>query len=462
VPDEVGQVLYNYYNLTDTEISIDHTADAEYDGLLPAASAAYADTLNALIALGTDQSDTYMRLRQQLQLDYLLPENKNTAINENELKSLLQLVISAHNSEYGLRYYNINNDFTSVIGTAINQIASGTGLTNYGYSYSDYNRGSVTNYIIVDLTFTYSVTNQAPTASLVEIIGKLQPGESVSATYQYSDAEIDLQGLSQFEWYRGASADGSNKTLIPGAIGPVYKVQNTDVGKYLFFRVCPVAITGTLNGGWSDQSIASAQVKLASTALAAGQVVVKNNTAGTSDVINISGLQSGDEIRVYNSLTAETPFVTGAVPADQTTLQLSAEQLGTGAGVLYISVQNTDKNESARTAISYKAEAGTDECFIATAAFGSKFTWPVALLRHFRDQFLLTNDLGRAFVKFYYRHSLPIAAVIADSQPLKIMVRLLLAPIIAMVFMLYHPVFLAAVTGALFIFLLFRFRRRFV
>jgi hypothetical protein len=42
----------------------------------------------------------------------------------------------------------------------------------------------------------------------------------------------------------------------------------------------------------------------------------------------------------------------------------------------------------------------TDECFIATAAFGSKFTWPVKLLRHFRDQYLLTNSLGTAFVEF--------------------------------------------------------------
>jgi hypothetical protein len=28
-----------------------------------------------------------------------------------------------------------------------------------------------------------------------------------------------------------------------------------------------------------------------------------------------------------------------------------------------------------------------DECFIATAAFGSKFYWPVALLRSFRDDY---------------------------------------------------------------------------
>jgi hypothetical protein len=80
-----------------------------------------------------------------------------------------------------------------------------------------------------------------------------------------------------------------------------------------------------------------------------------------------------------------------------------------------------------------------DECFIATAAFGSKFTWPVSLLRHFRDQYLLTNSWGTALVNFYYRHSPPIAAMIAPNPSLKMLVRFLLAPVIGMVYMIYHP-----------------------
>jgi hypothetical protein len=80
-----------------------------------------------------------------------------------------------------------------------------------------------------------------------------------------------------------------------------------------------------------------------------------------------------------------------------------------------------------------------DECFIATAAFGSKYDWPVALLRDFRDQFLLTNAMGTTFVSFYYKHSPPIAEAIASNQGLKILVRVLLAPVIAVVYLLYHP-----------------------
>jgi len=66
-----------------------------------------------------------------------------------------------------------------------------------------------------------------------------------------------------------------------------------------------------------------------------------------------------------------------------------------------------------------------DECFIATAAYGSKFEPSVVLLRHFRDKFLLTNSLGTAFVNFYYRNSPPIAKFIAGSKPLKFGIRAL-------------------------------------
>lgn len=103
-----------------------------------------------------------------------------------------------------------------------------------------------------------------------------------------------------------------------------------------------------------------------------------------------------------------------------------------------------------------------DECFIATAAFGSKFDWPVALLREFRDQYLLTNSLGTAFVNFYYKHSPPIAVFIADSQPLKVLVRVLLVPVISIVYIIYHPIIMITILGLLILFLVYlKLQRRY-
>lgn len=70
-------------------------------------------------------------------------------------------------------------------------------------------------------------------------------------------------------------------------------------------------------------------------------------------------------------------------------------------------------------------------CFIATAAYGTPMAGEIQILREFRDEYLLTNRPGRAFVDFYYRTSPPIARFITDHPGLKPMVRTALVPAIA-------------------------------
>ena len=69
-------------------------------------------------------------------------------------------------------------------------------------------------------------------------------------------------------------------------------------------------------------------------------------------------------------------------------------------------------------------------CFIATAAFGSPLEQNVVTLRHFRDQVLLQSKVSRAFVDLYYRHSPPVATLIARHDALRLMTRVMLTPII--------------------------------
>ena len=87
---------------------------------------------------------------------------------------------------------------------------------------------------------------------------------------------------------------------------------------------------------------------------------------------------------------------------------------------------------------------GGGGCFIATAAYGSYLHPHVQILRDFRDTWLLTNAPGRAFVALYYRLSPPLAGFIAQHETLRLLVRLLLAPVI---FIISNLVLIGLITG---------------
>jgi hypothetical protein len=76
------------------------------------------------------------------------------------------------------------------------------------------------------------------------------------------------------------------------------------------------------------------------------------------------------------------------------------------------------------------------DCFIATAAFGTALEGKIDALRAFRDAYLMKSSTGRKFVEAYYQHSPPIARAIADRPWLRALVRVLLLPITGFVSLL--------------------------
>jgi len=71
-------------------------------------------------------------------------------------------------------------------------------------------------------------------------------------------------------------------------------------------------------------------------------------------------------------------------------------------------------------------------CCVATASCGSPMAKEIQILREFRDEYMLTNPLGEALVQFYYTVSPPMAEFITEHPSLKPVVRIGLAPTVAM------------------------------
>jgi hypothetical protein len=69
-------------------------------------------------------------------------------------------------------------------------------------------------------------------------------------------------------------------------------------------------------------------------------------------------------------------------------------------------------------------------CFIATAAYGSILEPHVKILHEFRDQYLISNIIGREFIILYYTYSPPVAKIIARHEALRAIVRLGLLPFV--------------------------------
>ena len=164
----------------------------------------------------------------------------------------------------------------------------------------------------------------------------------------------------------------------------------------------------------------------------------------------IAGIAAGETVTIdvtsdlYQSYSAVTQTLT--VNASSSDVDYDAsnnEPSSSGSGGGFSSCEEID--------LGIPAFALGPGCFIATAAYGSPLDSRLDTLRGFRDRFMITNAPGRAVVRFYYRHSPPMAEFIAEHDWLRAIVRGLLTPI---VFAIEYPewvalilIFLASAVG---------------
>ena len=107
--------------------------------------------------------------------------------------------------------------------------------------------------------------DEAPVAENVAVSGTPESKTLLSASYDYSDYNVDPEGESIFQWYMADDATGTNQTAITGAVKRSYLVTDAEIGKYFAVEVTPVAVSGTTTVGTTVMSAYTADASITST-----------------------------------------------------------------------------------------------------------------------------------------------------------------------------------------------------
>ena len=105
----------------------------------------------------------------------------------------------------------------------------------------------------------------------------------------------------------------------------------------------------------------------------------------------------------------------------------------TGTGVYDVTLTVTDSNDNTAESTT-TVDVRNEQCFIATAAFGTPYAEEIDILRNYRDDVLLQHRTGELLVTTYYTVSPPIAEKVAATAERRLLVReLVVNPLVRVV-----------------------------
>jgi len=187
-------------------------------------------------------------------------------------------------------------------------------------------------------------------------------------------------------------------------------------------------------GSWTGNVSTIGNVNAASTTITiSGNYSITANFVAIHDLAVTSTAGGSVSTPGKGTFTYDAGTVVDLVAAPDSGYQFVswAGDVGTIASVTAASTTITMNGDYVIMA-NFEEEPSGGGCFIATAAYGTPMAGEIQVLREFRDEYLLTNPLGQAFVHFYYRVSPPVAEFITHHPGLKPLVRVGLVPVVVM------------------------------
>ncbi|MDQ1911859.1 hypothetical protein RAC89_15755 [Paenibacillus sp. GD4] len=186
---------------------------------------------------------------------------------------------------------------------------------------------------------------------------KLSPGQiSIQNRTVGTDDLIEVVELSAGDLIKIYADESMNTLLGSGTVSPGgsgVKIQVSQVGS----GAGKVYATLTSNG--RVESAATAKSFAAEPASAPPErslIEIVNRAEPDQDTVTISGISSGNRVKVYRDDTSLSPIAQGVVPAGAVSITLSIPQLGTGYSVVYVTLTRGQEQESPRKPKIYAAE----------------------------------------------------------------------------------------------------------
>ncbi|HHW38155.1 MAG TPA: Ig domain-containing protein [Bacillales bacterium] len=143
VPDESGRVFYDYYLLTDKEISKNHSwKQGGINGEekpYPASTTAYLDLLQSKLS-STNEAERYQELMETIGLQYMLPEY--TAGRLIELSDMIDNQFAGYKNEFNLRYIDNKGDLNANLRQIIYDNAIKNKVKSWSFVTFPYIRGT--------------------------------------------------------------------------------------------------------------------------------------------------------------------------------------------------------------------------------------------------------------------------------------------------------------------------------
>ncbi len=275
----------------------------------------------------------------------------------------------------------VSNNAGSSDTVYVTGLPAGTVVRVYSAPVSGYLLGSATvSASRTDATITIS---QLGTASGTIYVSVTQPGAQESGR---TKADYSAEGTS--------TAPNVNNISITNNVGKADTVYISNLASGDIVRIYNAAVQGTIIGSATVAGTASdITVSISQLGAASGSVYVTvtntgktestrvkadyraenvysgvdsssitvTNNAGKADTVYFTRLSAGDMVKVYDSKLGGTLLGSAVVAGGLTDTTVSIQQLGKGAGNVYVTVSSLDQSESERVEVSYSSEASTEK-----------------------------------------------------------------------------------------------------